>query len=252
MPTSTTATATTTLQDTINKYYPYLLEIRKRLLFVMALFVTAAIVGFLHYERIVRWSLHFFNLQGLNVVFTSPFQFFTLAVNSGIFAGLVVIFPLLLYQLLSFLRPALKPREFKIVAAGLPISILLFIGGFAFGVTVMKYVVTIFYQKSVELQIGNILDIELLLSKIIMTGSLMGVAFQFPIVMSVLMHFHIVKYKAFAAQRPLAYLLALTFVMFLPPTDLMSDALLVLPLVILFELTLLLNRWVLKSHLLRV
>ncbi len=245
----TIVTASTPLQDTINKYYPYLLEIRKRLLFVCALFSIVTIVGFMNYERIVRWCLHFFNLQGINVVFTSPFQYFTLAINSGIFVGLVVVFPLLLYQLLSFLRPALRPREFKVLAAGLPISILLFIGGFIFGVTVMKYVVTIFYQKSVELHIGNVLDIELLLSKIIMTGALMGLAFQFPIVLSVLMRFNIVKYKTIVAQRPMAYLIALVFVMLLPPTDLMSDAILLLPLVVLFELTLLTNRFIFKSHL---
>lgn len=249
MPTRTTTQAASTLQDTINKYYPYLLEIRKRLLFVAALFSIVTIVGFMNYERIIRWCLQFFDLQGVNVVFTSPFQYFTLAINSGIFAGLVVVFPLLLYQLLSFLRPALKPREFKIVAASLPISILLFMGGFAFGVTVMKYVVTIFYQKSVALQIGNILDIELLLSKIIMTGTLMGLAFQFPIVMSILIHFNVIKYKVVAAQRSIAYMIALIFVMFLPPTDLMSDVLLILPLIVLFELTLLLNRFLLKSHL---
>lgn len=240
----------TALSDTINKFYPYLLEIRKRLLFIAALFGVATTIGFLYYEKIVIWALHFFNLTGINVVFTSPFQFFSLAVSSGMVVGLIVVFPLLLYQLISFLRPALNVKEYKVVLAGLPLAILLFIGGFIFGVFVMKYVVAIFYQKSIELKIGNILDIELLLSKIILTGALMGVAFQFPIVMTILMHLKIVKHKVFAAQRPIAYIIALIFVMFLPPTDLMSDVILFLPLVILFELTLLLNRVVLKTHLL--
>ena len=66
-----------------DRYYPFLLEIRKRLLFVITLFLVATVAGFLFYERLVRWVLHFLNLPGINVVFTSPFQFFTLAVNSG-------------------------------------------------------------------------------------------------------------------------------------------------------------------------
>jgi sec-independent protein translocase protein TatC len=109
----------------------------------------------------------------------------------------------------------------------------------------MKYVVAIFYQKSVDLQIGNILDVELLLSKIVMTGLLMGLAFQFPIVMSILLHLKVFTLKAIKSQRPLAYAGAMLFVMLLPPTDIFSDILLILPLVFLFELTLILNRFLL-------
>ena len=84
-----------TLQETINRYFPYLLEIRKRLLFVVSLFAVAAVIGFIYYEKITFTVLQFFSLKGVNVVFTSPFQFFSLAINSGIVAGLVVVFPLL-------------------------------------------------------------------------------------------------------------------------------------------------------------
>src|SRR3990167_9164214 len=184
------------LQDTINRYFPYLMEVRKRLLFVVSLFAVAAIFGFFYYERIITFILRFLSFKGVNIVFTSPFQFFTLAVNSGIFVGFLIIFPLILYQALAFLKPALRNKEYKLIVVLLPLSIILFLGGFAFGIGIMKYVIAIFYQKSVELQIGNLLDIELLLNKIILTGALMGLGFQFPIVMTVLMRLKVVKYKA--------------------------------------------------------
>src|SRR3989338_9197386 len=91
------------------KYVPYLLEIRRRLLFAVSLFVVASIVGFIDYERIITFILNFFSLEGVNIVFTSPFQFFTLALNCGLVVGVVVIIPVLIYQLLSFLKPALRP-----------------------------------------------------------------------------------------------------------------------------------------------
>ena len=238
------------LQENINKYFPYLLEIRKRLLFVASLFIVATVIGFIYYERITTTILQFFSLKGVNIVFTSPFQFFSLAINSGLIVGLVVIFPLLLYQILAFLRPALRTREYKLILVSLPLSIILFVAGFGFGVLVMKYVVATFYQKSLELQIGNFLDIELLLSHILVTGALMGVGFQFPIVMTFLMHFKVVKHKLIESQRPIIYIATMIFVLLLPPTDLMSDALLFLPLVFLFELTLILDRVFLKTHLL--
>jgi sec-independent protein translocase protein TatC len=214
------------LQEKINRYFPYLVEIRKRLLFLASLFLIAAGVGFFNYEKIVTLVLKFLELKGVNIVFTSPFQFFTLAVNSGMFVGLLAIFPFIVHQVVSFLKPALSKKEYRLVVAPLPISIFLLALGFVYGIYVMKYVVAIFYQKSVDLQIGNILDVELLLSKIVMTGLLMGLAFQFPIVMSILLHLKVFTLKAIKSQRPLAYAGAMLFVMLLPPTDIFSDILL--------------------------
>lgn len=235
------------VQEAINKYLPFLLEARKRLLFLACLFLIASGVGFIFYEKIIFLLLDFLRLDGVNIVFTSPFQFFSLAVNSALFVGIVAIFPFVIYQTLSFLKPALKPREFRMVLLPLPLSILLMLIGFVYGINIMKYVVSIFYQKSVELQIGNILDIELLISKIMLTSALMAIAFQFPIVISVLLHLKVITMKLITSQRQIAYGLMLIFVMFLPPTDMLSNVLLVLPLVFLFELTLVCNKLLLRA-----
>lgn len=239
----------TSLPSHLSKYLPYLLEIRKRLLFVISLFVVGSIVGFIYYQRIITFILNFFSLKGVNIVFTTPFQFFTLALNSGLVVGVVVVIPVLIYQLLSFLKPALRPKEYRLLVAILPLALILFIGGFIYGVAMMKYVVQIFYQTSVKLQIGNVLDVESFLSKVLITGLLMGVAFLFPIAMTILMQLKLAKHKTFVHQRPIAYIIGIAFVILLPPPDLMSDVILFAPLVILFELTLILNRVFLKTHL---
>ena len=236
-------------QTTASKFYPFLLEIRKRLLFAGSLFVIGAIVGFFSFQRIVTLVLGFFSLQGVNIVFTTPFQFFTLALNSGLVVGVIVVIPVIIYQLLGFLKPALRRKEYSILVSVLPLTLVLFILGFGYGVLVMKLLLQIFYRTSVSLQIGNVLDIEKFLSNVLLTGLLMGVAFLFPIVMTVLMLLNLVKHSFFERQRIYAYLIAVIFVILLPPPDLISDVVLFAPLVILFELTLILNRVFLKTHL---
>lgn len=231
-----------TVQENINRYFPLLSEVRKRLLFVVSIFILFGVIGFFYYEKIVTFTIGLLDLNGVNIVFTSPFQFLNLAISSSLSIGLIVTIPLLIYQVLTFLKPALKVKEYRSVMTLLPISIILFLGGFAFGFLMMKYVVTIFYSKSVELNIGNMLDISKLLSQILVTSSFMGLAFQFPIVMSLLMDFKIVSHKIFSQQRPFAYVIAICFAAFMPPTDILSLVLLTLPLILLFEFTLLLNR----------
>lgn len=236
-------------QTIASKFYPFLLEIRKRFLFAGSLFVIAAIVGFFSFQRIVTLVLGFFSLQGVNIVFTTPFQFFTLALNCGLVVGVIVVIPVIIFQLLGFLKPALRQREYRILVNILPLTLVLFSLGFGYGVLVMKLLLQIFYRTSVSLQIGNVLDIEKFLSNVLLTGLLMGVAFLFPIVMTVLMLLNLVKHSFFERQRIYAYLIAVIFVILLPPPDLISDVVLFAPLVILFELTLILNRVFLKTHL---
>lgn len=231
-----------TIQGNINRYFPLLMEVRKRLLFVVSVFLIFGIVGFFYYEKIIVFIIKLLDLGEVNIVFTSPFQFLNLAVSSSVLIGTIATIPLIIYQLLTFLKPALKMKEYRSVIAFLPLSIILFIGGFSFGFFMMQYVVSIFYTKSIELNIGNMLDISDLLSKILVTSSFMGIAFQYPIVMSLLMKFKVVSYKTFSKQRPIAYILAIVFAALMPPTDILSLILLTLPLILLFEVTLLLNR----------
>ena len=230
-------------------YLPFLLEARKRVLFTSSVFLIASFLGFLYYENVIRLVVGLIHFEGVNVVFTSPFQFINLAISSAFLIGIIVSFPMIIFQTLFFLKPALRPKEFKLMVSLLPLSLVLFAFGFIFGFFIMRYVINLFYAKSLELNIGNFLDISNLLSQILVTSSLMGVAFQYPIVMTLLIRFKVIKHKTFEKQRPFAYVIALAFAAILPPTDLFSLILLTLPLVILFETTLILNRMFLKTHL---
>ena len=237
------------MDDIYNRYFPYLMEVRKRLFFIASIFLITSALGFIYYEKIITTSLGIFNLEGINIVFTSPFQFLELSINSGLLIGLIAAFPLIIIQCLSFLKPALKKTEFKLVISLLPLSIFLFVFGFIYGVYIMRYVLIVFYEKSLVLDIGNFLDVSKFLSQILLTSALMGLAFQFPVVLTILMRLKVVKYEALTKQRLISYSVSIIFAAFLPPTDLFSLALLTVPLVILFEITLLLNKVLFKAHL---
>ncbi len=232
--------------DQTAKYIPFLVELRRRLLFLLCLFLISSILGFIYNEKIIRLILRIFHFEGVNIVFTSPFQFISLAINSSLILGLIVIFPAVLFQVLAFLKPAFHPREYKIAITILPLGLLLFLVGFAYGIFVMRYTVQLFYQQSVELGVGNVIDISFFLSKTLLTAILLGIAYQFPLVLTFLLHSKLIEYHVLSGQRRLIYGFMIIFVVLLPPPDLLSDFLLFLPLALLFELTLLLNKAVFR------
>jgi sec-independent protein translocase protein TatC len=230
------------LKALIDKYSPYLIEVRRRILFTLSVFAVATIAGFIFYERIIRFLIGTLSLKGVNIVFTSPFQFINLAISSGVACGLVVVLPVFIAQVLYFLKPALRRKEFKAVIKFLPFSIILFLTGFIFGTFIMKWQIQIFMSRSASLGIGNIIDISHLLTLVLLTSALMGIGFQFPIVLFLLMRFGIIKQKQLASKRLWVYLISFIFTILLPPDSVLADVILSLPLIMLFEVTLLLNR----------
>lgn len=230
------------IDQAIISYVPFFSEIRKRLLFALSIFVIAWIVGFIYYQPIIIFVLDLYDLSGVNIAFTSPFQFLQLALNSGLAVGLIAIIPILTYQIISFLRPALNKNEYKELMALVPFSFFMFIFGFAFGTWLMKFVVKMFSKQTTELQIQNLWDINNFFSQIFLTSLLLGIAFQFPIVLTLLLRLGFIKYELLQKFRFPTYGLLLGVAVLMPPTDVVSLILMFLPLALIFELTLIFNR----------
>lgn len=232
----------TDLQAIINKYSPFLMEVRKRLYFTLSIFTVAMIFGFIYYEKIIKFIVDLLALRSVNIVFTSPFQFINLAISTGVVVGLILTFPLIVIQILSFLKPALRGKEYKMVKGLLPFSIFLFLVGFGLGAYIMKWQIGIFLGRSTALGIGNILDISRLLTVVLLAAGFMGIGFQFPIVLLILMQMGLIKHHQLSKQRPWVYFGSFIFAILLPLDSILADLILTLPLVILFEITLILSR----------
>ncbi len=238
---SSLASTPSDLQILIKKYSRFLIEVRKRLLFTLSVFAIGTVVGFVYVQNIIRFLVNILSLRGINIVFTSPFQFINLSITCGIATGLIVAFPLIIAQMLSFLRPALRAREYKLISSFLPFCLVLFLVGFGFGAVIMKWQIQIFLVQSTSLGIGNMLDISRLLSVVIITSALMGLAFQSPIVLLILLRIGILKHPHLSKARPWVYLGSFIFSILLPADSILADILLTLPLVVLFEITLIVN-----------
>lgn len=234
------------LDAAIVRYTPYLSEVRKRLLFIVSIFLIAWTVGFIYYRQIVLFIMNLFDLQGINIAFTSPFEFISLAFNAGLLLGVSFTLPFILFQFFSFFKPALRTNEYRLILSFFPLNIILFVIGFGFGVFMMRFVISIFAQRTAELQIENLWDINLFLTQIVFTALLLGLFFQLPVILSILLKLGALKYSGLTKKRPYIYAVGLIFVVLLPPTDLFSLVAMYLPLVAMFELTLLFNRNIAK------
>lgn len=222
----------------------YIMELRKKLIVGLILFVGGCTVGAVYYKQLLVLALTAFNLKGVNLVVTQPYQFIDLAISIGLFAGVSLAFPFLTYQFFLFIKPALRPQEQTLFGRLLPLSIVLLVIGFLFGVFIMQFVVALFSQGSSALGVNNILDISDFLTQIILMGIATGIVFQLPIFLTVVMRLGIISRKSLVNKRKHVHAGLIIFAALLPPTDVFSLVLLCVPLMLLFEGTLLFNRGV--------
>ncbi len=229
------------IKDFFHKFSPYLEDIRKKLYTITIVFVVVFGLGFIFASQIIKYIIKLFDIKGVIIATTSPFQFADLAIDIGLFFGLIVILPMCVYQLYSFLKPALNKNERKSVFLYIPISIILFLSGFVYGFMVLYYALIVLAQINIKIGVQNIWDIGMFLSQITVTAVFLGLLFEFPIVINYLIKVGIISTDFLKEKRRIALFVILIFTTLLPPTDGLSLVAMALPLILLYEITIFVN-----------
>jgi sec-independent protein translocase protein TatC len=228
--------------ELIQNYGPYLEDLKKRLYRSMIFFVIIFITGIFLSPRIIRFFLYVFRYNDVTVITNSPFQFFDLSISLSLDLALLITIPLVVANLYLFIRPAISKKEFRFLLSWLPISFFLFIFGFFYGFFTMHWAFYSLAQLNMDVGLVNLWDISLFLSGLILTSTLLGILFEFPIAISILMRFGILKRAFLIKHRKVAYAIMLIIVSLLPPTDGLSNIIMILPLIILYESSILFGK----------
>lgn len=230
------------LKGKLSEYYPYFEEIRKRIYFIVVFFVLTFIVGFFVSIPLFRIGNSYFKIQHVAMIATSPFQFIDLAMSIGMFFACTLSLPLFLYHSFSFLGPGLTKKEKRKFIFYLPTALFLFVSGFVYGCFVLYFALNAIALLNISLGVQNYWDISKFLSEIIVTATFLGVIFQFPLILSLCIKAGFVDSNFLKRKRRYAIALIFVFTSLLPPTDGVSLLIMVIPLVLLYEITILMHR----------
>ncbi|MFO0719040.1 MAG: twin-arginine translocase subunit TatC [Candidatus Paceibacterota bacterium] len=229
------------LKENFKKFLPYLEDLRRKLYFSTIFFLAVFIIGFFSSAFIIKSVVDIFRMSGVVIATTSPFQFADVAMDIGFFSAIISTLPIVVFQIFSFASPALTNREKKWFFLAVPISIIFFLSGFSYGFLILYYSFGLLAKINSGLGVQNIWDVSSFLSQIFITSSLLGVVFQFPIILTALIKIGIISRDFLSQKRRFAYFLVFVLVSLLPPTDGLSLLAMGLPLVFLYEFTILIN-----------
>ena len=229
-------------QRNLVKYGVYFEDLRRKVLLLTKIFIVVFGLGFLLTSPALKFILKYINIENVRLVTTSPFQLINLAMSVGFFFACIVVIPIFIYYLYSFLKPALMPKERNVFLFSLPLALLLFIIGFSYGVGMLYYGIKLIAKTNVSLGVENYWDISAFISQIVVTSSMLGVIFLFPLILTFLIKVNIFTVSFLRSKRKHAIVGIFILVSLLPPTDGLSLVLMAAPLMLIFELTVLFNR----------
>ena len=229
------------LNKNIEKYLPFLEDLRGRLFRGVILFAIFFVAGFFFAGPILKKIFEFVHLDQVTIAASSPFQFIEIAMDFGFFLAIMVCIPYIIYSFYIFIVPALTKNEQIKLLKSAPLSVVLFIIGFSYGFFVLNYALETLASVNIGLGIANFWNIGQFLSQISITSAMLGLIFEFPLLLSLLIKLGIITPETLKNQRRIAYFLMLFFTALLPPADVFSLIAMVFPLVLLYEMIILLN-----------
>ncbi len=186
--------------------------------------------------------------EGTSMIATGVASPFLTPFKLSLVLAIYLSMPYLLYQLWTFIAPALYKHERQLVGPLLFFSSFLFYAGGAFAYYAVFPLVFGFLSTAAPEGVTIATDIALYLDFVIKMFFAFGLAFEVPIVVVLLILTRMVSPQKLSHARPYVVVGAFIVGMLLTPPDIVSQTLLAVPMWLLYEAGIIVGRTVLKAR----
>ncbi|KEF37239.1 twin arginine targeting protein translocase subunit TatC [Schinkia azotoformans MEV2011] len=225
----------------------HLSELRKRLIIVISAFVVALTIGFLISQKLLNYIKKAASVSiDWNVFgFTDGFLIYF---KCAFIVALLFTLPIFLYQTWAFVKPGLTEDESKGTLLYVPLSFFLFIIGVAFSYFVV-FPLVLDFMSTINQNIGAMETYGIAQYFTFMFNVVfpISIIFEMPVVVLFLTKLGILDPDKLRKMRKLAYFVLVVIGVSMTPPDVVSDLLIIIPLFLLFEISILCSKWSIKK-----
>ncbi len=230
----------------------HLIELRNRVIKSVIIIALGSILGIYFYDHILDILKepycnlpvdHRLNIGGAKgsckLIFTAPLEGFWIRIKVGAIAGAIITSPLWLHQLWAFITPGLKKNERKLSVIFIVCSTVLFMGG-----AVLAYFTL---SKGLGILIGHagngtaaLLAVGPYISFATAMLLIFGASFEFPLLIAMLNLVGVLSFERLMRwQRIIIFLVFVFAAIATPSQDPFTMCALAVPMVLLFEIAVL-------------
>ena len=225
-------------QQTAQPLIEHLLELRRRLMWTIGglLLCFLALMPFAQQlYTFVAQPLMATLPAGTSMIATDVIAPFFVPVKVTLMAAFLLSLPHTLYQVWAFIAPALYQNEKRLVLPLVLSSVLLFFAGMAFAYFLVFPLIFKFLAGVTPVGVNMATDIDKYLSFILGMFVAFGATFEVPVVVVLLNRMGVVSLAQLRQARPYVIVGAFVLAAVITPPDVISQVLLAVPLIILYE-----------------
>lgn len=221
----------------------HLNELRRRILVSLTAWAAGSACGWYLTGPVLSYIKSFPSLKDVSLILIRPPEAFFVRFKTAMVIGLILALPVLIFQVMAFVLPGLKKGEKRWALLLIPSSIALFYGGGAFAIFVMVPISLQFFlvnmTKGIALpQISLEEYVNFLIAMVLMGG----LAFQTPVVIFFLTVIGVLDSAKLAKYRRHGVILILIIAAVASPPDVFSQLLVAAPMLLLYEVCILVAR----------
>lgn len=180
--------------------------------------------------------------EGSSMIATAVASPFLAPFKLTLVLSFFIAIPFVLYQVWAFVAPGLYKNEKKLIAPLLVSSTLLFYSGMAFAYFVVFPLAFLFFNSIAPEGVLVSTDISSYLDFVLKLFFAFGLAFEIPVAVILMCWTGVTTPDNLAKKRPYIVVAAFVIGMLLTPPDIISQTLLAVPMLVLFEIGVLIGR----------
>lgn len=162
---------------------------------------------------------------------------FTAHIQTALIAGFLIAFPYVLWEFWRFVRPGLHEKEIRTTHGVVAYCSLLFATGVSFGYfIIVPFSINFLVPYSISAQVTDYIQLSDYIGFLTMTVVASGILFELPILVYFLASLGIISSAFMKAYRRHAVIVILILSAVITPPDALSQILIALPVMLLYEL----------------
>lgn len=237
------------MDDNMQKYEMKLLEhldeLRSKLINIMLAFMVSLASSLIFVKDIYNWLVR--DLEE-RLVILGPSDILWVYMMISFVVAVAITIPLAAFQTWRFVAPALNRHEKRVTLFYIPALFILFLIGISFGYFLLFPIVLSFLTTLSTEQFETMFTAEKYFRFMFNLTLPLGLLFEMPVVVIFLTRLGVLNPYRLSKARKLSYFVLITASVIITPPDVVSDILVIIPLLTLFEISISLSKRVYKKR----
>ena len=222
----------------------HLKELRNRIIVVLVVLIVGMVACFSYSDPIVGILTSIGTKCGYEFIQIRPQEVLMVYFSMSLLCGFLIALPLTAYEVFAFCSPGMKKKEKRFLGLALTFGLLFFVFGVYFAYKITLPFMLGFLIKFGGETIVSAISIQEYVSFVLLVFVIFGVIFELPVISVLLTGLGLIKPDwIIKARKPMIVVIFIIAAVITPP-DIVSQIMVAIPIVGLYELSILLSKFV--------